>query len=71
MEKGTVVSWSKQNGYGFIEPDNGDEDVFAHESEIIARPAERVLYPTQRVQFEAHPQPGKKNRRATAIKALD
>jgi len=32
--KGTVKRWLKGRGYGFIEPEEGDKDVFVHHSEI-------------------------------------
>lgn len=32
--KGTVKRWLTGRGYGFIEPEEGDKDVFVHHSEI-------------------------------------
>ena len=32
--KGIIKKWFRYRGFGFIEPEEGDEDVFCHESEI-------------------------------------
>jgi CspA family cold shock protein len=32
--KGTVKRWLDERGYGFIETDNENEDVFIHSSEV-------------------------------------
>jgi CspA family cold shock protein len=47
--KGTVKRWLLGRGYGFIKPDEGEDDVFVHHSEI-----EGVfeLKEGQRVEFE-------------------
>ena len=31
---GTVVFWSKERGYGFIKPTDGDRNIFVHFSEL-------------------------------------
>jgi CspA family cold shock protein len=36
METGRLVKWSPDRGYGFIEPDGGGVDVFAHIKQLRA-----------------------------------
>ena len=41
MEKGTLVRWIENKGFGFIKPDNGKSDIFIHVSalrEMISPP---------------------------------
>jgi CspA family cold shock protein len=47
---GTVKWFSRAKGYGFIEPDGGDKDVFVHYS-AIAGEGYRNLSEGQRVEF--------------------
>ena len=50
--KGTVKRWLDQRGYGFIEPEEGGEDVFVHHSEIqgayALRQGQEVEYDLER-----------------------
>lgn len=48
VKTGTVVNFNEEKGYGFIEPDSGDENFFAHVSEA---PGEDVLAEGNRVEF--------------------
>lgn len=63
--KGTVIRWLDRRGYGFIEPENGGEDVFVHHSEI-----EGVydLRKGQKVEFEVERTP--KGPRAVNVKIV-
>ena len=49
--KGTVKFFSKKKGYGFIIPDGGGEDVFAHQ-EHIKMDGFRFLTPNEKVHFK-------------------
>ncbi len=47
---GTVKWFSRVKGYGFIQPDGGDKDVFVHYSAIVGE-GYRNLDEGQRVEF--------------------
>ena len=51
MNNGTVKWFNAEKGYGFISPDDGSSDVFAHYS-AIATQGYRSLDENQRVEFE-------------------
>ena len=51
MVQGTVKWFNSEKGYGFITPDGGGNDVFAHFS-AIATSGYRSLDENQRVEFE-------------------
>jgi CspA family cold shock protein len=51
MPTGTVKWFNAEKGFGFIAPDDGGADVFAHHSAIDAR-GFRSLDENQRVEFE-------------------
>ena len=67
MPQGTVKWFNDQKGYGFITPDDGSPDVFAHFSEIQAD-GFKTLTEGQKVEFEV--QQGDKGPRAANIRAL-
>jgi cold shock protein len=50
-ETGVVKWFSRLKGYGFIEPDNGDMEVFVHYSAIKGE-GYRNLYEGDRVEFD-------------------
>lgn len=49
--EGTVKKFFDNKGYGFITPDDGDKDVFVHQTEIQME-GYRSLSEGQRVEFE-------------------
>ncbi|WP_190815307.1 cold-shock protein [Saccharopolyspora pogona] len=51
MATGKVKWFNAEKGYGFITPDGGDADVFAHYSAIQST-GFRTLEEEQRVEFE-------------------
>jgi cold shock protein len=68
MAHGTVKWFSDAKGFGFIEPEGGGEDVFAHFS-AIQMDGFRTLKPGARVVFELVE--GPKGRLAQNIQAAD
>jgi CspA family cold shock protein len=50
MSTGTIISWHRDRGFGFVQRDDGQANIFAH----IRNVADDVdeLRPGQRVQFE-------------------
>lgn len=51
MAVGTVKWFNNEKGFGFIAPDGGEQDVFAHFSAIESS-GYRTLEENQRVEFE-------------------
>lgn len=49
--EGTVKKFFDNKGYGFITPDEGDKDVFVHQTEIQME-GYRSLTEGQRVEFD-------------------
>ena len=68
MTVGTVKWFSNSKGYGFISPDEGGEDVFAHFS-AIEMDGYRTLNEGQKVEFEVTD--GPKGLQASSIKAAE
>ncbi len=51
METGTVKFYNDQRGYGFIQPENGGNDVFVHAS-ALQRAGIHSLNEGQKVKFD-------------------
>jgi CspA family cold shock protein len=67
MPTGTVKWFNDAKGYGFITPDDGGEDLFAHFS-AIQMSGFKTLKEGQKVQFEVTQ--GPKGKQASGIKPL-
>ena len=67
MPTGTVKWFNESKGFGFIKPDEGGEDLFAHFSEIQAK-GFRTLQENQRVEFVV--KAGQKGPQASQIRPI-
>ena len=67
IETGMVKWFNESKGFGFITPDSGGKDLFAHFKEIQGT-GFKVLTENQRVQFEVTQ--GQKGPQASRIRAL-
>ena len=63
--KGTVKRWLDGRGYGFIQPEDNENDVFVHHSELISA---NELVTGQEVEFEIEDTP--RGPRAKNVKIL-
>lgn len=68
MQTGTVKWFDDGKGFGFITPDNGGKDLFAHHSEVKNGGGFRSLAEGAKVQFEATQ--GLKGLQASNIRTL-
>lgn len=67
MATGTVKWFNSEKGFGFIAPDDGSADLFAHYSAINSG-GYRSLEENQKVSFEA--EQGPKGMQATNIQVI-
>ncbi|HEU5223870.1 MAG TPA: cold-shock protein [Candidatus Lumbricidophila sp.] len=67
MATGTVKWFNSEKGFGFIAPDDGSADLFAHFSAITGN-GYRSLEENQKVEYEA--EQGPKGPQAANIRAL-
>ena len=67
MSTGTVKWFNDSKGYGFISPDGGGEELFAHHSAIQSN-GFRTLQENQKVEFDIVT--GPKGKQAANIKPL-
>lgn len=58
MTSGVVKWFNPTKGYGFIQPDNGDKDVFVHVT-AVEKAGLRTLHEGQKVSFELATNKGK------------
>ena len=65
---GVVKGFDDGKGYGFITPEGGGKDLFAHHSEIKNNGGFRSLQENQRVEFEV--KQGQKGLQAANIRVL-
>ena len=56
MTSGTVKFYNDQKGFGFIQPDNGEKDVFVHAT-ALERAGLRGLREGQKVKFDTASDP--------------
>ncbi len=67
METGIVKWFNDAKGFGFIMPENGGKDLFAHFSEIVGD-GHKALVENQRVSYVT--EQGAKGPHATQIRAM-
>ena len=67
-ETGIVKWFNDGKGFGFITPDSGGKDLFAHFSEIQGATGFKSLAENQRVEFEV--KQGQKGLQASNIRPL-
>ena len=68
MVTGTVKWFNDEKGFGFIKPDDGSKDVFAHFS-AIQGDGHKSLHENQKVSFDVTT--GPKGEQASNIKSVD
>ena len=68
MVRGTVKRFSEEKGYGFIAPDEGDEDLFVHYTAIEGS-GFRSLEEGERVSYE--PARGRKGEEAKDVRRVE
>jgi len=68
MSTGTVKWFNDSKGFGFIKPDGGGEDLFAHFSEIQGS-GFKTLKENQKVEFEVRTAPRASRRSRSARSA--
>ncbi len=64
MMTGTVKFYNDQKGFGFIQPDNGEKDVFVHAT-ALERAGLRGLREGQKVSYEL--QTDQRNGKTSAV----
>ena len=67
MARGRVKWFSDEKGYGFIEPEDGSEDLFVHYSEIVGE-GFRTPEEGSRVEFEVVD--GRRGKQASRVEVV-
>jgi len=59
MATGTVKTWSKSGGFGWIKPDGKADDVYVHRTGVVRRDADQSasLEPGERVEYQLGSRP--------------
>ncbi|MGD0533545.1 MAG: cold shock domain-containing protein [Methyloceanibacter sp.] len=65
--RGTIKNWFDDKGFGFIRPDDGSADVFAHVKEVAGRQTPPIGAP---VEFEQGKDPRSGRQRATNVRLV-
>ncbi len=65
---GSVARFDSRRGYGFLSPDDGGEDVFVHQNNIVME-GFRFLNPGEKVRFGV--EEGERGRKALAVSLLE
>lgn len=68
MPTGSVVRFDRRRGYGFVQPDDGGEDVFVHQNNIIME-GFRFLQVGEKVTYEL--EVGEKGMKAVSVSLLE
>lgn len=66
---GVVSAWFPDRGFGFLNPENGDEKVFCHYSDIVSNVKFKTLLVGQRVSFDLETD-GQKHRKALNVTVI-
>jgi cold shock protein len=66
MSRGTVVSFDRIKGYGFVAPDDGGEDVFVHVNDLYSD--KTLLSPGSVVEFSL--EEGERGPKASAVTVI-
>ena len=64
MKTGTVKWFDTTKAFGFIKPDDGEKDIFVHQSDLV----EDVIKENDKVEFET--EEGPKGIRAIQVKTI-
>jgi len=69
MNTGTVKWFNSEKGFGFIENDNGGDDLFVHFSSIVSDSGYKSLQEGQPVSFDVETDPKNNSKlRATNVR---